>query len=115
MSFNQSIKPRDRLLTVAELWSAATGRSLGALSSVVTNHGSTLDRLRDPGNAVTDATLEKFAAYLLDPANWPEPPAGQARVPDQVRAFAHAVGVSLSATPLATGKTAANSHAANAA
>lgn len=63
---------RARLFTAADAWCAATGRSLGGLSSLVTNHGSTLERLRDPGAAVTDVTLEKFARFFADPANWPE-------------------------------------------
>lgn len=89
MSLITPIKPRERLLQAAELWSEATGRSLGALSSLVSNHGSTLDRLRDPANAVTDKVVEKFARYLIDPANWPEGVA----VPEAVAAFGQVVGV----------------------
>ena len=81
---------RDRLFAAAQAWSAATGRTIGALSSVVANHGQALERLRDPANKVTDATLEKFAAYLADPANWP----GGA-VPQEAVDLAHRVGISI--------------------
>lgn len=90
---------RTRLFTAADAWCAATGRSLGALSSVVTNHGSTLERLRDPNAAVTDVTLEKFARFLLDQNNWPE----GAGIPEEVIAFGHAVGISASAAVASIG------------
>jgi hypothetical protein len=88
---NQSSPPRlrDRLFAAAEAWSAATGRTTGALSSVVANHGQALERLRDPANKVTDATLEKFAAFLADGANWP---GGQ--IPQVAVDLAHVVGIS---------------------
>jgi hypothetical protein len=95
----EPVKPRDRLLALAEQWAAATGRSLGALSSVVSNQGGTLDRLRDPATAVTDSTLEKFARFLADAANWPD-----GEVPDEARAFAHVCGVSAGTPALATGE-----------
>lgn len=93
------IKPRDRLLALAAQWSAATGRTLGALSSVVSNNGGTLDRLRDPANAVTDSTLEKFARYLADPASWPD-----GAVPDEAKAFAHVTGVTPGEAAVSPGK-----------
>lgn len=81
---------RDRLFAAAEAWSLANGRSLGALSSIVVNHGQALERLRDPSNKVTDATLEKFAAFLADAANWPE-----GVVPQEAIDLAHVVGVTI--------------------
>lgn len=96
---------RDRLLTAAEAWSAATGRTLGALSSVVSNHAQTIDRLRDPANKVTDATLEKFAAFLADPANWPE-----GAVPQEAIDLAHVVGVTLPCPALSPGNMTGNSR-----
>lgn len=93
MNSCEPIRPRDRLLAVARLWSAATGRTEGALSSVVTNNGGTLDRLRDPANAVTDATLERFARFLAEPANWPG-----AEVPEEALHFAHVTGIPAVAT-----------------
>lgn len=104
MSAQEAIRPRDRLLAVAAIWSERTGRSSGALSTVVMNHGGALDRLTVPTNAVTDATLERFALWFLNPDNWPEAEAGQARVPQEARDFAHVLGVSLSVAGLATGQ-----------
>lgn len=78
----------DRLALSARLWSEATGRSLGALASVVVNHGSFFERLESPGASTTTVTLEKFARFLVDPANWPD-----AAVPGEVIAFGHVTGV----------------------
>lgn len=83
----------DRLLVSARLWAAATGRSLGALASVVVNHGSFFERLESPGASTTTATLEKFARFLVDPANWPD-----GAVPGEVAAFGHVTGISNGAT-----------------
>lgn len=104
MAILEPIKPRVRLLAAAELWAAATGRTLGALSSLVTNQGSTLARLNDPANAVTDATLERFARFLVEPGNW-----GGADVPAEVIAFGHAVGVTAQVAALSAGKHGENS------
>lgn len=97
---------RDRLLIAAEVWSRSTGRTLGALSSVVSNHAQTIDRLREPANKVTDATLEKFAAYLADPANWPE-----GIVPQEALDLAHVTGVTPACPVLSPGKGRENSRA----
>lgn len=80
----------ERLKQVSALWVAATGRSLGALATIVANHGSFFERLDSPGAGTTTPTLEKFARFLLAPDNWPE-----AQVPLEVARFAHAVGISL--------------------
>ncbi len=96
---------RDRLLHAAEAWSRATGRTLGALSSIVSNHAQTVERLRDPSNKVTDATLEKFAAFLADPANWP-----QGAVPQEAIDLAHVVGVSVPCPALSSGNIGGNSR-----
>lgn len=96
---------RDRLLLAAEAWSRATGRTSGALSSLVSNHAQTIDRLRDPANKVTDATLEKFAVFLADPANWPD-----GAVPQDALDLAHVTGVSSAAAGLSSGKIAGNSR-----
>jgi hypothetical protein len=92
----EPIRPRDRLLAVAQIWAARTGRSLGALATLVMNHGGALERLTDPEKAVTDATLERFARFLLDPANWPAGESGVGDVPKEVFDFAHVLGVTTS-------------------
>lgn len=92
MSEHHPIPLVERLKQGAALWSAATGRSLGALATIVANHGSFFERLDSPGAGTTTATLEKFARYLSDPVNWPE-----GEVPEEVCRFAHAVGISAAA------------------
>lgn len=89
MDQNSRLRLRDTLLLAAERWALATGRSTGALSSIVANNGRALERLRDPDTAVTDATLEKFAGYLADSANWPD-----GSVPKEAIDLAHRVGIS---------------------
>lgn len=79
----------ERLKQVSALWVAATGRSLGALATIVANHGSFFERLDSPGAGTTTPTLEKFARFFVEPDNWPD-----AQVPLEVARFAHAVGVS---------------------
>jgi len=80
---------RMSLLAAAEAWAAATGRTLGALSTVVSNYARTLERVRDPENRITDVTIERFAAYLADPDNWPG-----GIVPQEAIELAHRVGIS---------------------
>jgi hypothetical protein len=84
----------ERLKRVAQLWADANGRSLGALATIVANHGSFFERLAAPDAGTTTATLEKFARFLTEAANWPE-----GMVPQEVCLFAHAVGVSGGACP----------------
>lgn len=107
MNSCEPIRPRDRLLAVAQLWSQATGRSSGALSSVVMNDGKTLDRIADPAKSVTDSTLERFARFLADPVNWPE-----GAVPEEALAFAHVTGVTAPVAGVSAGNRDAVSHGA---
>ncbi len=90
MDQGSHLRLRDTLLLAAERWALATSRSTGALSSIVANNGRALERLRDPATSVTDATLEKFAGFLADPANWPG-----GTVPQEAIDLAHRVGVSI--------------------
>lgn len=89
----------DRLIACSQLWSAATGRSLGALASVVVNHGSFFERLGGAGASTTTATLEKFARFLGDAGNWPD-----GDVPSDVLAFVHVTGVTAETDAVATSK-----------
>ena len=79
----------ERLRGAAELWAEATNSSLSALASAVLNDSGYFARIAGPSASTTTRTLEKFARFLTDPANWPEGAA-----PEEVCAFAHAVGVS---------------------
>ena len=92
MSENQPTPLVERLKQCAALWSAASGRSLGALATIVANHGSFFERLDSPGAGTTTSSLEKFAGFLSDADNWPH-----GLVPQEVCRFAHAVGVSAAA------------------
>lgn len=78
-----SLSLTDRLRACADIWCAATGRTLGALSTIVTNQGSFFERLGGERPSATTATLEKFARYLGDKASWPD-----STVPADVAEFA---------------------------
>ena len=94
----------DRLNECATLWVDATGGTLARLGREVVNDGGYFARIGDTGASTTTATLEKFARYLGDPANWPAGKDGGGCVPEQITAFAHVTGVTAPATPVATGQ-----------
>lgn len=77
----------DRLRRAAQIWADAQGASLSRLGGKVLNDTSFFSR-RAAQNPTT-VTLERFARFLGDEAEWPE-----GEVPQEVRAFIHAVGVS---------------------
>lgn len=70
----------ERLLEVANMWSAANDRSLPRLATIVANDGKLFDRLAN-GATCTVATLERAFSFLADAENWP----GK-RVPDRATA-----------------------------
>lgn len=106
MDAHSNLRLRDSLLAAAEIWAQRTGRSTGALASLVVNHGAALDRLRDPAARVTDATLERFAAFLGSGSNWPD-----GAVPHEANEFCHRVGFTSALPAAATGKTGEHSDA----
>jgi hypothetical protein len=71
----------DRILRLAELWAEARGHSTTSrLSTIVANDGGLLKRVGG-GGGTTVATLDKFAVFLRDFANWPDnTPPDEARV-----------------------------------
>ncbi|MGX7926486.1 hypothetical protein ACWPMX_07920 [Tsuneonella sp. HG094] len=77
----------DRLRMCADLYAATPEGSLSRLGKRAINDGAFFDRIGDRGP--TTATLEKLAAFLADPANWPE-----GEVPQEAIELAHVVGVS---------------------
>ena len=78
----------DRLRACSELWvQSAPARSLPRLGRLVMNDGGFFTRIETTPTTTT-ATLERFARFLADPANWPDE-----AVPDEVCAFAHVVGI----------------------
>lgn len=89
----------DRLRWCAEQWCEANSATLARLGRCVVNDGGFFGRVSSPEASTTTATLEKFARFLGDPANWPD-----GAVPDDVCAFVHIVGVSARAPAPATGQ-----------
>lgn len=79
----------ERLQRCAQLWTDAHSAAPGRIGRVVANDAGVLPRISQPGASVTTATLEKFAAYLADPANWPE-----GAVPQEAIDLAHVTGIS---------------------
>lgn len=105
----QHIQPEplvDALMTCANLWCAAhqpEPAPLARLGRLAVGDGGFFTRLPTQSKGATTDTLERFARFLLDPANWP---VGRGGVPQEAREFAHRLGVSLSVAALATGQTA---------
>lgn len=77
-----------RLRRCASLWADAHSAGLGRLGRAVVNDSAFFARLEDGARGPTTDTLEKFARFLIAPANWP---AGA--VPHEVVEYARCVGV----------------------
>lgn len=109
----------DRLQLVAALWAEShadeSGRpaSLARLGKAAIKDTGFFDRLGERGP--TTATLEKFARFLADPANWPPNADGESAVPEEAKAFAHVTGVTPEVAATSPGKADENSPAARAA
>lgn len=93
MDASTSLPLVDRLRISAALWAESTGGSLARLGKAVVNDGGFFTRLETQPQGTTTATLEKFARFLIDPANWPEDADGARCVPGEVVAFGHVIGV----------------------
>lgn len=88
---NKVIEPAplvERLKASAQTWADANGATLARLGRCVMNDNGFFSRI-DGNPVTTTATLEKFARFLGDAANWPD-----GAVPEEVRAFVHVTGVS---------------------
>lgn len=84
----------DALMECAELWCVAhtpEPAPLARLGRLAVGDGGFFTRLPTQSKGATTDTLERFARFLLDPANWPD-----GRVVPHAREFAHRLGVSLS-------------------
>lgn len=88
----------DRLRCCAQLWVEAQDATFARLGRTVINDGGFFSRIDVPGASVTTATLEKFARFLGDVANWPHE-----QVPPVVRDFVLAVGVTPDTNAPSTG------------
>lgn len=88
----------DRLRVVAHCWVTASQSSLSRLGKAVVNDGGFFTRLETQVQGTTTATLERFAAFLGDSANWPE-----GAVPQEAIDLAHRVGITPVAGALSAG------------
>lgn len=79
----------DRLSAASDAWARANDSHIARLGRLVVNDTSFFAGLPDRVKGPSTDTLEKFARFLADPANWPE-----GRVAAEAVAFAHVVGVS---------------------
>ena len=79
---------KSRLIRCAESWAAAHDCGVTRIGKRVAGDANFFARLAQPEASCTTATLEKFARFLGDAANWP---AGL--VPLAVRDFVKVVGV----------------------
>lgn len=59
----------DQLLHLADIWSAANGRSVATLATQVAKDGDTFNRLKRGGRLTTDL-FERFLAFFRDGGNW---------------------------------------------
>jgi hypothetical protein len=91
MDMTAPLRLIDRLRDCAQAWADANGATPARLGRLAINDSSYFNRVESP-QGTTTATLEKFARFLSDAANWPE-----GRVPCEVCDFAHVVGISSAA------------------
>lgn len=95
---------KTRLASAANAWCRACSIEAGdcvplsRLSKPIMGDGKFFDGLQDMRRGPSTDTLEKFARFLADPANWPD-----GVVAEEAKAFAHVVGVSAPADVAAEG------------
>ena len=87
----------DRLRSAAERWADAHESHLARLGKLVVNDTSFFTGLSVRVKGPSTDTLEKFARFLADPANWPE-----GAVAEEAKALAHVCGVSAADVVAAT-------------
>ncbi|MBX7496788.1 hypothetical protein K3172_13055 [Qipengyuania sp. 6B39] len=86
---------KTRLAEAAQIWctahAAAEGKEvpLSRLSKAIGYDGKFFDTLPTMRRGPSTDTLEKFARFLADPANWPD-----GTVAEEAKALAHVCGVS---------------------
>lgn len=79
----------ERLVTASECWTAACDATLARLGKIVANDTAFFTNLAKMRRGPSTDTLEKFARFLSDAANWPD-----GKVAEEAKALAHVVGVS---------------------
>lgn len=96
---------KSRLIAAADAWAAAWAAAEGAevpptrLAKLVMDDGKFFVRLGEARKGPSTDTLEKFARFLVDPANWPADADGLARIPEAAALFGHVVGVRAESPP----------------
>ncbi|MEH6722775.1 MAG: hypothetical protein V7686_04545 [Qipengyuania sp.] len=98
----------ERLVAASECWTATCDATLARLGKVVANDTAFFTNLAKMRRGPSTDTLEKFARYLADPANWPG-----GLVAEEARALAHVVGVTPAGGAVSPGKTEGISPAAD--
>lgn len=91
---------RSKFLAAAREWAEANDAPQSRLGKLVKKDADFVPRVEAADYLpCTVSTLEEFARFLADPANWPEGEVG-----DEAKALAHVVGVSLPEAALSAGK-----------
>lgn len=89
----------DRLRCCAALYAEAHGAKPSRLSRLAINDAGFFDNLDARPKGPSIDTLETFARFVADAANWPD-----GVVPDEALAFAHVTGVSAGGAGASPGK-----------
>jgi len=89
----------ERLRHCSELWARANRSSVSRLGRLAVRDSSFFVSRTGSPRGVTTATLERFAEFLLLRDQWPD-----GEVPDDVRRFAHVVGITTPPFGLSTGQ-----------
>ena len=88
----------DRLRSAAERWADAHESHLARLGKLVVNDTSFFTGLSMRVKGPSTDTLEKFARFLADPANWPK-----GCVAEEAKALAHVCGVTCTSAAASAG------------
>lgn len=96
---NEPLTLTERLLSASDCWTQAHDATLARLGKIVANDTAFFTNLAKMRRGPSTDTLEKFARFLADPANWPE-----GEVADEAKALAHVVGVSAPDSSASAGK-----------
>lgn len=95
----------ERLVAAGERWAAAHDATLARLGKMVVNDTAFFTNLARMRRGPSTGTLEEFAQFLADPANWPD-----GDVAEEAKALAHVVGVTAPAAAVSAGKAGAISR-----
>lgn len=97
---NEQLTLTERLVAASDCWATSQDATLARLGKAVVNDTAFFTNLARMRRGPSTDTLEKFARFLADPANWPD-----GSVADEAKALAHVTGVIAPAAALSAGKT----------